>query len=245
MHGLLGAVRFLTRLPVPGTDSGLDSALVWFPWVGLILGLVLAGVDVGLHWLRASTLLDSVVLVVLLLAFTGAIHADGLIDTCDAVFGHATPERRLEIMRDPRAGAFGIVGFVSVFALKVTALADIEGSYRVDLIALAPVLGRWAIVLVTTLFPYGRTTGLGAPLKSAATPKTLAIASVLPVAGCLLVGPTGVALGVLAGLTAVGTGRWLVTLLPGLTGDCYGAICEMTEAVIWLGGALMVPWIAA
>jgi cobalamin synthase len=51
----------------------------------------------------------------------------------------------------------------------------------------------------------------------------------------------GLAVGLIALVTAMGVGRWLMTLLPGLTGDCYGAICEVVETVVWLSGAVLLP----
>jgi adenosylcobinamide-GDP ribazoletransferase len=226
---------------LPATENGLGEALGWMPLVGLLVGAVLGLVDLGLGWLGVSPLLSSTVVVVLLLAISGALHADGLMDTCDAVFGHASPERRLEIMRDPRTGAFGVAGLVSVIALKIAALASLPPPTRVGLIVLAPCLGRWSIVLVTVLFPYGRPTGLGAPLKAAASRRVLALASIVPVVACVVVGPLGVVAGVLTVATAVGLGSWLMTLLPGLTGDCYGATCEVVETVVWLSGAVLLP----
>jgi adenosylcobinamide-GDP ribazoletransferase len=237
-RGFLAAVQFLTRIPVPSGQYRLASAVVWLPLIGALLGLVLVAVDVVLRWLGVPSMLDSTLQVVLLLILTGALHADGLMDTCDAVFGHATPERRLEIMRDPRAGAFGVVGLVCVVALKIASLDALAPNARSGLLLLAPMLGRWSIVLIATLFPYGRPDGLGAPLKSAATPRVLVLASLLPLIGCVLLGPLGVLAGALASVTALGVGRWLVGQLPGLTGDCYGAVCELVETVVWLGGAL-------
>jgi adenosylcobinamide-GDP ribazoletransferase len=240
-RGFVGALQFLTRLPVPATENSLGEALGWLPIVGLLIGAVLGLVELGMQWLGMGVLLDSTVIVVLLLAITGALHADGLMDTCDAVFGHASPERRLEIMRDPRSGAFGVAGLVSVVALKIAALASLPWPARLGLIVLAPCLGRWSIVLVTVLFPYARPTGLGAPLKAAASPRVLALASVVPIVACAVVGPLGLAAGLVAGVAAIAMGRWLMTLLPGLTGDCYGATCEVVETVVWLSGALLLP----
>jgi adenosylcobinamide-GDP ribazoletransferase len=240
-RGFVGALQFLTRFPLPATENGLGEALGWLPLVGLLMGAVLGLVELGMQWLSLSPLLASTVIVVLLLAISGALHADGLMDTCDAVFGHASPERRLEIMRDPRTGAFGVAGLVSIVALKIAALASLPWPARLGFIVLAPCLGRWSIVLVTVLFPYGRPTGLGAPLKAAASPKILALASVVPVVACAVVGPPGLAAGLIALVVAVGIGRWLMTLLPGLTGDCYGATCEVVETVVWLSGALLLP----
>jgi adenosylcobinamide-GDP ribazoletransferase len=152
------------------------------------------------------------------------------------VFGHATPERRLEIMRDPRSGTFGVVAFVCVFALKVASLESVGPG----LVLLAPVLGRWSIVLVACVFPYGRESGLGSPLKAAATPSALVLASVVPLVACLWLGWGGVLAGAVAALAALGLSRWLVSLLPGLTGDCYGAVCEVVETAVWLSGAAVV-----
>lgn len=237
-RGLLGAIQFLTRIPVGQGEYRLEDAVVWLPIVGVILGALLVAADLGLEWLAAPSLLRATLLVVALLALTGALHADGLMDTCDAVFGHASPERRLEIMRDPRAGAFGVVGLVCVFALKVASLDGLSSSLRPGLLILAPTLGRWSIVLLATLFPYGRAAGLGAPLKAAATPAALLLASLLPLIACAVVGPVGALVGVLAVATACVLGQWLMRLLPGLTGDCYGAVCEVVEAVVLVCGAV-------
>lgn len=235
--GFWSALQFLTRIPVPRDEYPLEASVVWLPSVGLLLGAILAGVDWGLHWLAIDPLISSTLVVVLLLMLTGALHADGLMDTFDAVFGHASPERRLEIMRDPHAGSFGVVGLVCVVALKIAAVAALPSGLRLQLLLLAPGLGRWSIVLLARVFPYGRQSGLGAPLAGAATPRALALASLLPLAGCVLLGPVGVLSGVLAGVVALGLGRWFMRLLPGLTGDCYGAACELVEMMVWLSAA--------
>ncbi len=237
MSGFLGAVQFLTRIPVPQGKYGLEKTVPWLPVVGLLLGGILALVDYGLRRLEVSPLVSSSLIVVLLLALSGALHADGLADTCDAVFGHASPERRLEIMRDPSVGVFGVVGLVSVVALKIAAVDAMPANLRALLLILTPALGRWAIVLVATLYPYGRPSGLGAPLKGAATHRVLLLASLLPLVGCVVAGPVGLVSGALAAVTALALGAWLMRLLPGLTGDCYGAVCEVVETVVWLSAA--------
>ena len=238
-RGLLGAIQFLTRIPVGQGEYRLEDTVVWLPIVGVMLGGLLVAADLGLEWLRAPSLLSATLLVVALLALTGALHADGLMDTCDAVFGHALPERRLEIMRDPRVGAFGVVGLLCVVGLKIAALDGLSWNLRPGLLILAPTLGRWSIVFLATVFPYGRTVGLGAPLKAAATPGALLLASLLPLIACAVVGPLGALVGVLAVAAAYGLGQSLMRLLPGLTGDCYGAVCEVVETVVLVCGALV------
>jgi adenosylcobinamide-GDP ribazoletransferase len=237
MSGFLSALQFLTRIPVPPGNYRLEASVAWLPVVGVVLGAILAGVDWVLRTVDVDQLVVSTLIVVLLLALSGALHADGLMDTCDAVFGHASPERRLEIMRDPRVGAFGVVGFVCVVALKIAAVYALPTAIRLQALVLAPTLGRWTIVLLATVFPYGREHGLGAPLKAAATPRALVIATILPLAGCFTMGPVGIACGLMATVVALGLGHWLMRLLPGLTGDNYGAACELVEATVWLSAA--------
>src|SRR5258708_4403169 len=237
MGGFFSALQFLTRLPVPPGEYRLETSVPWLPVVGLVLGVILAGIDWGLRTLAVDQLVVSTLVVVLLLVLSGALHADGLMDTCDAVFGHASAERRLEIMRDPHVGAFGVVGLLCVVALKIAAVHALPTSLRLQTLVLAPALGRWAIVLTAAVFRYGRATGLGAPLKSAATPGVFAVASLLPLVACLSVGPVGIVCGLAATVVALGLGRWLMRLLPGLTGDTYGAACELVEATVWLSAA--------
>jgi adenosylcobinamide-GDP ribazoletransferase len=244
VSGLLSALAFLTRLPVPARDTRLEPAVPWLPAVGLILGGILAAVDLALRALPVSPLVISALLVVLLLALTGALHADGLMDTCDAVFAHATPERRLEIMRDPRSGAFGVVGIVCIVLLKVVSIDALPAGARSGYLVLAPTLGRWSIVLLATAFPYGRPSGLGAPLKAAATRRAFVLASVLPVLACAIMWPPGPLIFLLALGAALLLGRWLASLLPGLTGDCYGAGCEVVETVVLLAAAPLVRLLA-
>jgi adenosylcobinamide-GDP ribazoletransferase len=205
------------------------------------MGTLLVGLAVALDWLATPRTVASATIVVGLLALSGALHADGLMDTCDAVFGHASPEQRLEIMRDPRVGAFGVAGFVSVVVLKVAAVDGLPSASRLALIGLAPGLGRWAIVLVAMLFPYARPTGLGAPLKRAATPGALVVASIPVAAACAVIGQGGWLGAAVALLSGVGIGRALLRVLPGLTGDTYGATCELVEAAVWFAGSALLP----
>ena len=94
---LLAAIQFLTMLPIPWRHKvnaeELARSTGYFPVVGLIIVLIL----VGLNWLL-NLILPSVVVNALLLVslaiITGVIHLDGFIDTCDGTAGHKTAEDR-------------------------------------------------------------------------------------------------------------------------------------------------------
>src|SRR6476620_2419147 len=104
LYKFLAAVRFLTVLPVPAgsyetAEEDTARSLPYFPLVGALMGAVLA----LLNWLLAGWLpgpLGPLLLVIALLALTGALHFDGFLDSCDGLFGYRPPARRLEIMRD-------------------------------------------------------------------------------------------------------------------------------------------------
>lgn len=239
--GLAAAWRFLTRIPLPavvrGDWSDFSRALAWFPVVGFLLGALLVVSDILLRQVLGP-LTVAVLVVGLWLGVTGALHADGLVDTCDGVFAAVTPERRLEIMRDTQVGVFGVAALLVVLGLKVAALAELPEAVRGWTLLAAPGLGRLALVLSATLFPYARAEGLGSPLRAAATPRGLvmpmATVAVLALAG----GAWLLAIALLGSLGAWLLGRWLhARLRTGLTGDCYGAVCEVVETLVLVAAA--------
>jgi adenosylcobinamide-GDP ribazoletransferase len=243
------ALQFLTivpplvrRAPRPA-DLGASDA--FFPVVGLLLGQGLAGADWVLGGL-VTPLVRDILLVVLLAAATGALHLDGFVDTFDGLFVPGGSARRLEIMRDPRAGTFGVVAVVLLLGLKIAALGALLPELRTAGLILAPCLGRWAIVTATWRFPYARKEGLGRGFKDGIRPLhvTVAGASAALVAGWLA-GPFGIALFAGASLGVLALGSVMSARLGGLTGDTYGALCELTEVMVWLACGLRFGLVAA
>jgi adenosylcobinamide-GDP ribazoletransferase len=245
---LLAAIQFLTSLPIKRDFSTpqLGGATAWFPVVGLAIGLVLA----GLNWLLLLILPPSVVnalLIISLVMLTGALHLDGFADTCDGLAGHRTVEERWQVMRDSRTGAFGVIGIVLLLLVKYFSLNSIPSEFMTAILIFMPVVSRWAMVYAIFAFPYARPSGLGTGFKqatrwphfTAATITTFAIAATLfPVfsaAGFLLI-----------------FGNWLVATLlsmyfkhklAGLTGDTYGAINEVTEAITLVFAIIIFKYI--
>ncbi len=256
MRGLRAAIGFLTIFPAgrqgPATD--LSRAPAWFPVVGLLLGVFVAVVDVlfrlayVIPWITADGgeleflmtgfrdfpfFLEGVVLVAVLALLTRGLHLDGLMDTYDALAGGHDRERRLEILRDPHVGAFGVVAVVLVLLAKVSALAALPGESRLWTIVLVPCLSRWAILVVMDRFPYVRGEGLGTPfLRGNRRRSLLAGSAVALVATTILTGPVGLLLVLAAGLVAWAVGAWAKRRIGGVTGDVYGAACETSEAVV-------------
>lgn len=230
------AFQFLTAVPlplaVPAQSHHLGRALALFPLVGAALGLALAGLD---RMLRLA-LPISVATVLLLLAITlltGGLHLDGLMDTCDGLFGGRTAERRLEIMRDSRVGSFGVLGGALQLLLKYVTLVALPAEMRGPSLVGALLAARWAMAGAIWGFPYARPRGLGASFKAGVSLPGVAGATILALAGMwLALGWLGLALLVLAAGVTLAAGLFITRRLGGLTGDGYGAIGEIVESAL-------------
>ncbi len=235
MTAFPAAVRFLTVIPWGAGGERpeiLGRSLAYFPAVGLLLGGVLAAVDRGLHLLFPVPIVNALLLL-LSLGLTGGMHFDGFLDCWDALPGVRSPEERLRILQDPHVGAFGVMGGITLLLLKYGALFSLTGSRTVSLI-LFPTLGRWGMVYAVCRYPYDDRHGEGTGTVFGHH-KDLG-----PLLGATTITLTATLfLGGLRGIVAFGT-IWLVTILvarytlkrlPGLTGDVYGAINELSEAV--------------
>jgi len=243
MRALRAAFSFLTRLPMGRgavTERDLGRAVGFFPLVGLVLGLVLAGTAYALSG-YVSPLVLSVVLVTILAAVTGALHLDGLADLFDGLAGgHGDPRRTLEIMRDSRIGAQGAVALVLLLLAKTVALAAVLEHRDYLSLAAFPVIARWVVTPQIALYPYARDNGLGRAFNGHAGWVQLLLATGIMAAVAAGLG-TGVAKQ--AGLALVVTlalASWLRARLGGLTGDIYGASIEIAETLALIIASLRV-----
>jgi adenosylcobinamide-GDP ribazoletransferase len=225
----------MTTLPVrlPENWSAGDSgrAAVWYPFVGLIIGVL-----TWLVWRGATLILPSLVAGILALVvwvlLTGGLHLDGLADCCDGLLVSAAPERRLEIMKDPHIGAFGVIGLILVLLLKAAMLSSLLLSAGVGII-LAASLARWCILL-GALLPQARASGMGADFASGFQRSFLFWAAILPVGLAIFTGTRGL-LAALAGVGAAALVLWLAkSRIGGVTGDVFGMIVEIVETVVVL-----------
>jgi adenosylcobinamide-GDP ribazoletransferase len=234
----LAALRFLTILPLPGTDRLSDAdwgrATAWYPAVGLLLGALLAGLAWGLGRLWPDGLSAALLLAAWVL-LTGGLHLDGWADCCDALLAAVPPARRLEILRDVHAGAFALAGTVLLLLVKYAALASLAGPIRWPGLLLVPVLGRWAMTGAVVLYPYARPgpglgrkarTGSGRRQLAAATATALLVTALAAWLGLGWAAPVALAAAAAAALLLA---QWIRGRIGGLTGDAYGAICEFAE----------------
>jgi adenosylcobinamide-GDP ribazoletransferase len=229
------ALQFLTIIPSPfrrqPEPRQLAASLSYFPVVGVIIGAVLFLVNWGLVALFSPTVSAALTLAVWVL-LSGALHLDGLIDSCDGLAG-GTPARRLEIMADSHVGAYGIIGVCIVLLVKYAAIASLPATWRLEALLLVPMLGVWAMVFALFAFPYVRKKGLGQHFKAGANGYRFALVTLLTLAAAIgLARWQGAILMAITGLIVLGMGYFFKARLGGLTGDVYGAIKEVSEAII-------------
>ncbi len=239
------ALQFFTRLPIPRwvgfEEDWLRHAARYFP----LTGIVVAAASAALYAL-AMLLWPPVVAIVLAtlggIWLTGALHEDGFADMCDGFGGGATRERVLDIMRDSHIGAYGAIGIVGLLALKCVTLSSLPPGTVIAALFVAHPLSRLAAAALIWRLDYARPSGKARALAQQMSSAEFAIATVsatLPAALLLITGhlawPALLGSALAAGLVTAWLGRKFVNRIGGYTGDCLGAVQQVTEVVFYLG----------
>ena len=257
---LLVAIQFLTRLPVPPfayyNPQWLHQSSRHFPAVGLLVGLLCAGV----FWLGSilfTPLVAAVISTVFGIRLTGGFHEDGLADSCDGLGGGLTRECTLTIMKDSRLGTYGVLGLVSALLLKVTLLASMPLSVAIVALIIGHTASRLLCISLLALLPYGGEIehAKAKPMAQQLTPLQGMLSS-----GWLILAGVLVTIIFPNTMHQIGLGQWLLTLLlaliatdymrrllyrrlEGYTGDGLGATQQASEVTIYIGLAASMPFI--
>jgi len=225
---LLIALQFLTRLPVKTgsrSDRDIGRSMLFYPLVGLLLGVALAAVGAALS--GAAPGVVAAVLLALWVLATGALHIDGLADSADAwVGGFGDPQRTLDIMRDPRCGPVAIAVVAVVLIAKFATLEALVTTNAFVALATAPVLGRTAPPLLFATTRYVRASGVGTALAQQLPRKS---AFVVVVGFGLAAGIANLWMTLGAAVAFVALRALMVHRIGGTTGDTAGAMVELVE----------------
>jgi adenosylcobinamide-GDP ribazoletransferase len=236
MKTLRLALSFLTIIPVPAEDQvelhDLGRSAGWYPLVGFLLGIVVAAFKWGAEAFF-SPWIAAVLAAGLWVLLTGGLHLDGLADCCDGMLAAASPERRLEIMKDSRLGTFGGVGLILHLLLKVALLSALSGGLLLA-VPLAAAVGRW-LVLLAAHQPQARPGGLGAAFAAGLHWRVDAGAAILPLGLILALGLRGMLAALAALLVAFAVLGLARRRLGGVTGDVMGMVIELAELAVLLG----------
>lgn len=241
-HELLLAFQFMTRIPIrglPHRPGALARAAKFFPIVGLVIGLIASGIY---HFLMpyVSRPISATVVLSYLVVITGALHEDGLADSADGFVGGWSKEQVLEIMHDSRIGTYGAIAIALSLLWRFVLITNVAPARLPATLIAASVLARWTSLPLGFFLPYARSgDGLGGY-----------IAGRLPLSSFLW-GTVFALLSVGAVLRRASLWPWLITLaitattafyfrrrIQGVTGDCFGAVNQVTEIAIYAFGVL-------
>ena len=230
------AWRLLTIIPLPSVPENVarpaGRAAAYYPLVGLILGLLLAGTGWLFYWLLPVGVATALLLAIWA-GLTGLLHLDGFMDACDGLIPPRDSARRLEIMKDSQVGAFGVVGVILLLLLKFNGLLALPAVSRWPALIIIPVLARWAMTWAMARYPLARTEGLSIFFKAGLGWLQVGIASVITIWVTLgFFGVQGITLLAVTWFTTILVARFAIARVGGLTGDIYGATCEVTEVVL-------------
>ena len=236
------AFAMYSKIPMPAADWDKESmkyAMCFFPWIGLVIGLLEFVCWKVLEFLSAGELFRAAVMVLIPVVITGGIHLDGFLDTMDALSSWREKERRLEILKDPHAGAFAIIMGGFWFVACLGAAGEISARVLPAFCCLFWI-SRCFSALSVLWFPNASPKGTAAAFGKQAQRRTVtAVMIIYLAAACLfliLLDPVFVTAAVVEALVWMYYRRMSGKYFGGITGDLAGWFVSVGEAagMIWL-----------
>lgn len=235
------ALQFLTRIPAGVTDYRIEhlrQSVYWYAAVGSVIGLILWAAQTLFLQIFSwdADLIVAVLLLLVWVALTGALHLDGLADTADAwLGGQGDREKSLRIMKDPQSGPAGVVAIVMVLLLKFSVILYLQQHQEFAYLLVVPATARALVPLLFFTTPYARTEGLGSPFSEGLEFIKIIPGIVFAIAlGFLGNGSWWLVAMLMAGIVFWCARRWMLTRLGGTTGDTAGALIEVLECSLLL-----------
>lgn len=246
-NGLLLALQFFSILPIhkeiPMTKKTVTAMFVVFPWLGALIGFVLSIVYYLLHtYTDISPLLLSFILISGYVICSGGLHLDGYVDTSDAYFSYRDKKKRLEILDDPRTGAFGAISLVFLILAKIFFLAELleKPSFHWIWLIAVPFLSRLCMSIYFICTRTSKEKGLAHFFKQHLHMKYWLFGTVysMIVGGALFIWLSGtwaiLFLLFMIVLAALIYRWWSLQQFSGSSGDLLGALIEGMEAILWI-----------
>lgn len=232
IKGFILALQFLTRLPanipIDFNQENIRKSTFFYPYVGLILG----GLSILPYYFLSpyNKEIASFLTLVMMIILTGGLHLDGLADTADGFFSNQDKEKTLEIMKDSRIGAFGVLSLILIILFKYIVISNIENKLPVFLI-LSMGNSRLIVLYQIVFARVARPGGLGDMLHKSKPRIYLFITSIIYLSLIFYLDRRYI-FTVIAGFLAGGIISFFTNRkIGGFTGDLYGASIEITETI--------------
>ncbi|PKH11841.1 adenosylcobinamide-GDP ribazoletransferase [Planomicrobium sp. MB-3u-38] len=243
--GLLLTLQFFSTFPVkknlPMKKAQLNAMYILLPMLGLLFGGILAMTALLIRETTSSgSLLLALILVVLSLALSGGLHMDGLADVADAFFSYKEKEKRLEIMGDPRIGAFGAMALIVMIAGKLIIVSETALTVSLWMILFIPAISRIGLLLIFSSTQSAKSSGLAAFFQSKTDYRKIArwgfLWFVLIMAAAAMLVGWQLTLVIILSFTVASLWyrNWCMKHFGGVTGDLFGTYIEGMELLLWI-----------
>ena len=239
LETFFGALRFFTRLPIPGSlgqsEEALERAMRYLPAVGLIVGL-LSGLTFAIttfFWPKTLAVLAAMVTAILV---TGALHEDGWCDMVDGFGGGRDKDSILSIMRDSHIGSFGMLAMTVLLLVRFLALVEVDIQFVPIALIAGHAVSRLCVLVTFSLLDYARPEGKVQPFNKELGSNDIPIAGVIALLPVLLLGPAQfIPALILAALATFYLVRLFKRKIGGYTGDCLGSVQQLSEVAFYCG----------
>lgn len=234
-HDLLSALGLLSRLPLPAHHARGAEASWAYPLAGAVLGGIASLIGLLASALGLPAAAAAVLTLTISVLLTGALHEDGLADTADGLWGGQTPARRLEIMKDSRIGAYGVIALVLALLVRWIGLTTLfEGPDAWVTIVGVAALSRAVMPVLMATLPHARTNGLSRAIGRVGPRQAGVSAGLGILLAYLCFGLTATAALLFVALVTLAMARLAMKKICGQTGDILGASQQMAEIAILL-----------
>jgi len=232
IYKFLLAVQFLTIIPVrlkrpPSPQDKADSA-IFFPVAGLIIGIILYAGYIILHKIFPQFLADILILIFWVFVTRG-MHLDGVADVFDGFYEGNGREKVLQIMKDPHIGAIGALGLLLFVLLKFGGIHSMPGNIKPGFLLVVPSIARGTMVVLAYLLPYARIDGTGRDFVNGIKIKQAIAAILISVISISILGMRAAGVMTINVLVVFMLYLYFKKRINGITGDCLGFTCEVSE----------------
>lgn len=235
------AFSMYSRIPMPAflwEEKDRKRAMYFFPLVGAVVGVLFYGTFWFLEYKGVGTVLSAAVLTAIPFFVTGGIHMDGFLDTCDARASFGDREKKLEILKDPHTGAFGVILGILYVLFYFSACTELTEPMA-GAAAAGFVLSRALSGFGAAVFPEARSHGMLSDFMRDVHKKQVSVVMAVfgAFAACLMVGLGGRygLLAVISSVTMFFYYRRVVLLeFGGITGDLAGYFLQLCELCLVL-----------
>lgn len=122
------AFSMYSKIPMPQfkwQEEDMNYMLCFFPWVGAVIGFLVYVWCLFCERFLVGELCRIFVGAAIPLLLTGGFHADGFLDTADALCSYQPKEKKLKILEDSHIGAFSVISFAVYGLIYIGAFSEI------------------------------------------------------------------------------------------------------------------------